>query len=160
MADFSRLSKSWTEWTSLAGMTHVSTCTECDDSQAYFKSDDQSFYIQRDGVWWVVDTVDDRGQRRNNVAKFSTFDLLEKYLIWRWSSVTRSAIGARSLGRNFHSLGVKPGVELTATDREYVVEMQLTGGTAVLPASQVGVFSHVLDMPFEEVDHLIREGVG
>ncbi|BBZ08158.1 hypothetical protein MDOR_23270 [Mycolicibacterium doricum] len=157
--DFSKLAASWIEWANSAHLTHVAVSTDCEDCEVAFTSDDQSFHLRQDNGWWVLDTVDERGRRYSSTAKFSTFDLAEKYLVWRWASVARSVMRAKQLGRYLHSLGIKPGVEVLPTDREYVVELWLHGGIAILPASEVPVFSHVLDMSLEEVEQTVREGV-
>ncbi len=141
-------------------MTHVSVTTDCADCQILFKSDDQSFHLRRDRNWWTVDEVDDRGQRYNETAKFSTFELAEIYLIWSWASVTRTAIGAKQLGYDLHSQGMKPGVRITATDREYFVELQTSRGSAILPTSNATIFSHLMSKSVEEIEKMVREGVG
>src|SRR5271156_4424521 len=86
MADFSRLSAQWFEWSNLAHLANVSVSTDCDDREIMFCSSDYSVHIRNDGVWWLIDTINDRGQRHNAEAKLSTFELAEKYLIWNWAS--------------------------------------------------------------------------
>jgi hypothetical protein len=159
MVDFTRLLRNWDEWTSLARMTHVSVSADCDDCQVLFKSDDQSFHLRQDGDSWIVDKVDDRGQWHKSVGKFSTFDLAEKYLIWRWSSVTRSAIGAKQLGIRLHSLGMAPDVEIIPTEREGAVELRTSGGSAVVPRSIATIFSHLMSKSVDEIEQMVREGV-
>jgi hypothetical protein len=159
MADFSRLSANWIDWTSIAGMTHVSETTDCTDCQILFKSDDQSFHLRREDDWWAVDEVDDRGRRYNDTARFSTFELAEIYLIWSWASVTRTAIGAKQLGSYLHSQGMEPGVRITPTDREYYVELETSRGSAILPTSNATIFSHLMSKSVEEIEQMVREGV-
>jgi hypothetical protein len=159
MVDFSGLSRSWFEWTSLARMTHVSVSVNCDDCLIFFKSDDQSFHLRRDGDWWVIDEVDDRGKRYSATAKFSTFELAETYLIWNWASVTRSAIGAKQLGAHLHTLGMSPGVETVPTEREYFVELRGPAGSAILPMSSATIFSHLMSKSVDEIEQMVREGV-
>ncbi|KUI48153.1 hypothetical protein AU198_19205 [Mycobacterium sp. GA-1199] len=158
--DFSRLATSWDEWANRAQLTHVGASDSRDDGDMAFTSDDASFYLRLEDGWWVLDEVDDRGKRYPGTARFSTFELVERYLIWTWASVARSLLGAEQLGRQLHSLGVKAGVEVLPTDREYVMELRLRDGVAILPASKVPVFSHVLDMPLHELDQMIRQGIG
>ena len=159
MVDFSRLSENWVEWTGLARMSHVAVSVDCEDCQILFESDDESFHLRQEGEWWVVDRVDDRNQRHNNVARFSTLGLVEKYLIWRWSSITRSAIGAKSLGVRLHSLGLAPGVETIATDQEGAVELRTPDGSAIVPRSIETIFSHLMSKPLDEIEQLVHEGL-
>jgi len=79
MTDFSRLSANWVEWSSIAQLSHIAVSTDCDDCQILFASRDYSVHLRNDGAWWIIDTDDDRGQRHNDTAKLSTFDLTEKY---------------------------------------------------------------------------------
>ncbi|MDG5481312.1 hypothetical protein [Mycolicibacterium gadium] len=157
--DFSYLSENWFKWTSLAGMSRVAISEECADCQIFFKSDDQSFHLRRNGHWWTVDAVDDRGKRYSATAGFSSFALAEVYLIWRWASVTRSAVGAKQLGREFHALGMSPSVEVLPTEREYFVELRASTGSAILPVSSATVFSHVMPKPLSEIEQLVHEGL-
>ncbi|ORB67124.1 hypothetical protein BST47_06070 [Mycolicibacterium tusciae] len=103
--------------------------------------------------------MDDRNQRRNNLARFSTFDLVEKYLVWRWSSITRSAIGAKSLGAQLQSLGTAPGVEIIPTEREGAVELHGSTGSAIVPRSIATIFSHLLSKSMDEIEQMIHEGL-
>ncbi|MCK0173857.1 hypothetical protein [Mycolicibacterium sp. F2034L] len=157
--DFSRLRRNWVEWTRLARMTRVSVSTECGDCQISFKSDDQSFHLRQDGAWWVIDAVDDRGHRYDSTAKFSTFDLAEAYLIWNWGSVSRSAVGAKSLGRELHARGMDPNVETAPTERDYFVELRASKGAAILAMSDAAVFSHLMSKSVEDVERMVKEGV-
>lgn len=156
MVDFSGLSRSWFEWTSLARMTQVSVSADCDDCQIFFKSDDQSFHLRQDGDWWAIDEVDDRGKRYDATAKFSTFDLAEKYLIWNWASVTRTAIGAKQLGVQLHALGMAPSVETVPTEREYFVELRASTGSAILPLSSATIFSHLMPKSVDEIEQMVK----
>lgn len=159
MVDFSRLTRSWFEWTSLAHMTHVSVSEDCDDCQIFFKSDDQGFHLREDNAWWTVDAVSDRGRRYIATAKFSTFDLAEAYLIWKWASVTRGAIGALSLGRHLQALGMAPSVETVPTEREYFVELRASTGSAILPMSNATIFSHLMSKSVDQIEQIVKEGV-
>jgi hypothetical protein len=159
MVDFSRLERNWVEWTSLARMSGVSVSIESEDCHIVFTSDDESFHLRQDTNWWVVDKVDDRNQRHNGLAKFSTFDLAEKYLIWRWSSVTRSAIGAKQLGRGLHALGMAPSVELIPTEREGAVELRTSDGSAIVPRSIATIFSHLMSKSVDQIEQMVKEGV-
>ncbi|MGV0715894.1 hypothetical protein ABQE93_10850 [Mycolicibacterium sp. XJ662] len=140
-------------------MSRVAVSTECKDCQVLFTSDDQSFHLRRDTDWWVVDKVDDRNQRHNGLAKFSTLDLAEKYLIWRWSSVTRSAIGAQPLGPQLQSLGTAPNVDTIPTEREGAVELRTLDGSAIVPRSIATIFSHLMSKAVDEIERMVNEGV-
>ncbi len=59
----------------------------------------------------MVDRVDDRGQLRENVAKFSTYELAEKFLIWQWSSAARNALHLAGLGPELYARGIDSSVE-------------------------------------------------
>lgn len=159
MVDFSYLSANWVEWTSLARMGDVSVSEECDDCKVRFESDDESFHLRQDGEWWVVDRVDDRNQRHNDAARFSTFALAEKYLVWRWSWISRGAVGAERLGARLHALGMAPGVEALATDREGAVELKTADGSAIVPRSVENIFSQLMSKPMREIQELVHEGL-
>lgn len=105
MNEFNKLSTAWIEWTALARLPGLSISTDCPDCQISFISDDQSFHLRQDGDWWIVDRIDDRGKRHDDIAKFSTLGLAEKYLIWRWASFTRTTLGLESLGPRYYSQG-------------------------------------------------------
>ncbi|MGE2724405.1 hypothetical protein [Mycolicibacterium pulveris] len=138
-------------------MTHVSVSEDCEDCQIFFKSADQAYHLRQDGNWWSVDAVDDRGTRYADTARFSTFDLAEAYLIWTWASVTRGAIGARPLGRDFHALGMAPDVETVPTERDYFVELRAPTGSAVLPMSSAATFSHLMSKSVSEIEQLVHQ---
>ena len=157
MMDFARLSRNWIEWTSLAGMRDVSVSTDDGGIQVGFKSSDQSFDLRQDGDWWVADKADDRGQPHKNVAKFSTFDLAEKYLIWRWSSVTRSGVGAKLLGRHLHALGQVPNVKVASTELEGAVVLETSDGAAVIPRSIETIFSHLMSRSVHDIEEMVRD---
>ena len=159
MVDFSRLTRNWLEWTRLARMTHVAVSEDCDDCQICFTSDDQSFHLRQDGEWWTIDEIDDRGKRYDATAKFSPFELAQKYLIWNWASVARSAIGAVPLGRHLQALGTAPGVEIVPTEREYFVELRASTGSAILPASSATIFSHLMSKSVDQVEQMVKEGL-
>lgn len=159
MVDFSRLSRSWTEWTNLARMTRVSVSAERDVTHIGFTSDDQSFHLRKEGEWWTIDEVDDRGKRYEATATFSTLDLAEKYLIWNWASVTRTAIGAKQLGVHLHALGMAPHIEMVPTERDYFVELRSPGGSAALPKSSATIFSHLMLKSVDDVEQMVQEGV-
>lgn len=159
MVDFSRLEKNWAVWTKAARMGNVAASVAEDRSQCEFASDDQQFRLRDDGGRWVVDRVDDRGQRHDGVAKFSTFELAEKYLIWRWSSTARSAIGAASLGAKLHSRGTALGVTVEPTALAGALNLRSAAGSATVPRSIAQVFSHLMEMDISEVERMVAEGL-
>jgi hypothetical protein len=140
-------------------MTQVSVSSDCEDCDMYFKSGEESYHLRQQCDWWAVDKIDDRNHRHNGLARFSGFELAEKYLIWRWSSVTRSAIGAKSLGASLHNLGMAPGVEAIPTDREGAVELRGPSGSAVVPRSIVTIFSQLTSKSLDEIELLVHEGL-
>ncbi|WP_422745634.1 hypothetical protein ACN27E_24990 [Mycobacterium sp. WMMD1722] len=155
--DHSRLLANWRKWTDLAGMTRVSA--SLGENQVAFTSDDQSFFLRRHSGWWVVDEMDDRGKLYEATAKLSTYELAEKYLIWNWASVTRSAIGSTPLGVRLHRAGVAPYVDVLPTDRYYFVRLQASVGDAILPVSSSTVFSHVMLMPVDDLEKLVSSDI-
>lgn len=80
--DISRLSAHWDRCASAMGSGKILVSTRCNDCEVLFATDDYSVHLRHDGAWWIVDTVNDRGQRRNDTAKLSPLELAEKYLIW------------------------------------------------------------------------------
>lgn len=157
-ADYGRLSGNWTYWSAKAGLDNVSVSSSCDDCAILFSSNDYSVHLRHDGDWWVVDTVDDRRQRRNDTAKFTVYDLVEKYLVWIWASTARSVIGAPNLGRELYASGFAPGVEATQI-RPGFFELDSPGGRAVLMEPYGTIFSHLIDKPVEQIEEMVRTGV-
>lgn len=160
MSNFARLSEHWMKWTRLSRMSNVSASEAVEDCLIRFTSGDESFFLRQEGVWWVIDEVDDRGKRYDDTAKFSTFELAEKYLIWTWGSVARSVLRAEQLGVRLSSLGMAPGVRVEPTDREYVVELHAATGVAILPLSRVTIASHWMTLSIEEVEQMLADGLG
>jgi hypothetical protein len=158
MTDFSRLSASWVEWSNRAHLSNVRVTTKCDDCKIAFSSSDYSVHLRHDGSWWIVDTIDDRGQRRNDTAKLSTFELAEKYLIWEWASMTRGIIGARRLGPDLYAQGYSPEVEMIPIS-EGVAEVRSRGGNAILMEPYATIFSHVMSKSVDEIEQLTMTGL-
>jgi hypothetical protein len=96
------------------------------------------------------------GQRRNDTADFSNFDLAEKYLIWNWASVARSAIGARPLGPELYALGFNPEVRVTQL-REGIYRLTSSSGNAVLVGVPATIFSHLMSKSVDEIERLVRQ---
>jgi hypothetical protein len=94
MVDFSRLSANWRRWAPGLGSGNIDVVTGCRDCLICFKAGDYSVHLREEANWWIVDTVNDRGQRRSGDAKLSNFDLVERYLIWDWATAVRSDLAS------------------------------------------------------------------
>lgn len=158
MANFARLSQNWFAWSNLAQLGNISVSTDCDDCQLLFESTDYSVHLRNDGTWWIVDTVDDRGQRHDGTAKLSTFELAEKYLIWIWASSARGVVGAPRLGPQLYSLGVSPEVELNPIT-EGIAEVRSSSGRAILMEPYATIFSHLMNKSVDEIEQMVSEGL-
>ena len=158
MVNFTRLSENWFEWSNLARLGNVSVSTDCDDCEIAFDSSDYSVHLRNDGTWWIIDTVNDRGQRRNDSAKLSTFELTEKYLIWNWATSARGVVGVPRLGPQLYSLGVSPDAEVKPIT-EGVAEVRSSGGRAILMEPYATIFSHLMAKSVDEIEQMVREGI-
>jgi hypothetical protein len=159
MNEVTKLASSWVEWTGRANMPGASVSEDCADCAISFLSDDQSFHLRQEDGWWIVDRVDDRGQRHNDTAKFSTFELAEKYLIWRWASTTRNTLGVASLGPQFYSQGYSSKVSLAPTENEWLTELRSPAGNAVLSQPDSTIFSHLMEKSADQIEQMVREGI-
>lgn len=160
MKEFTQLASAWVEWTSRAGMHGVKVSEDCADCSISFLANDQSFHLRQKNGWWLVDRVDDRGQRHDDIAEFSTFDLAEKYLVWRWASTTRNSIGAEPLGPHFYRQGFSENVTTAPTQNEWLTELSSPMGKAILPQPDSTIFSHVMEKSIEQINHMVRQGIG
>lgn len=156
--DFARLTRNWFYWTGLGQFGNASESTDCDDCAILFSSDVYSVHLRHDGIWWNVDTVDDRRQRHDDTAKFSSYALAEKYLTWIWASTARGAVGAPVLGPPLYALGFEPGVE-TVPISEGIFELRSPDGRAVLMEPYATIFSHLMHKSEEEIEQTVRAGV-
>jgi hypothetical protein len=155
---FSKLSTEWLEWTALARIPNAEIAVG-DDDEVLFKSREDSYRLRLSDNRWTIDEIDDRGHCYSDTASFSNFILAEKYLIWRWASTARTALGVRQLGAYYHSLGVNLGVQSRPASRANNIELQLREGTAIVPESSAAIFSHVLEMSLDEIDAAVRAGI-
>lgn len=155
---FVRLSRAWIEWANLAGFAEVSVSVDEANSKAAFIAEDGSFYLHQEGGWWVVDSVDDRGKSYTAIAKFSNFELAEKYLIWRWSSTARAAFSLGSLGPALYKKGFSSDVTVTATDDEWKSAITSPAGTAILGQPYSTILSHLMSKSADEIDEMVRAG--
>lgn len=158
--DFSRLASAWIEWTGLLRMPGVSVSTDCADCQVSFNSDDQSFHLNQDGDWWTVDEVDDRNKRYFEVAKLSTFPLVERYLIWRWAAFTRNALWPNAFGPKLYKQGYSSDVKLAPTENEWRIELQSAAGNAIMSKPDATIFSHLILKSADEIKAMVMDGVG
>jgi hypothetical protein len=158
MNDFSRLAASWVEWSNRAGLSNIEVSTECNDCEVEFSSEDYSVHLRHDGAWWIVDSVDDRGQRHNDEAKFSDFELVEKYLIWNWASSARGIIGAPRLGPKLYALGYSEGVEVIPIT-EGIAELRSGTGKAILVEPYATILSHLMSKSVDDIEQAVRQGI-
>lgn len=153
--DFSRLSASWRYWTPLAGLTNARVSEILPDHEIHFTSDDYAFHLRRDEDWWVVDTVDDRGQWHSCTAKFTTYGLVERYLIWQWSSTARNALRLPRLGRKLYSIGHNSSVQFLPL-KEGIYELRTPEGRAILMEPSATIFSHLMLKSVDELEEFVR----
>jgi hypothetical protein len=158
MVDFSRLSINWIEWASRLGLPDISVSTECDDCQILFRSKDYSVHLRTEGTWWVVDTVDDRGQRSDVDAQLSTFDLAEKYLTWRWVTLARSSLASGTLGADLYRQGYAPGIEVSDVDGAHI-KLCLQGDCAIIIDGIATIFSHIMLKSVDQIEEIARQGL-
>lgn len=130
----------------------------CDDCEIAFTSSDYSVHLRDGDGGWSVDTVDDRGQRRNGVAKFSTFELVEKYLVWDWVTSARSDLASGALGADLYGLGYAPDVQVAELEKGNI-ELYRDGACAVLVIGDATIFSHIMKWSVEEILDLASKGL-
>lgn len=157
MANFSRLSGIWSEWAPKAGLEGVSILLSCDDYKIVFKANDYSVHIRDDKNRWAIDMVDDRGHKRKDVATFSSFDLLEKYLVWDWATLARSGLASGPLGTDLYRLGYAAGIEVSVSDKGNI-ELCLNSECATLVVGDATIFSHIMSKSFNELMDIARQG--
>ncbi|WP_167104659.1 hypothetical protein [Mycobacterium sp. DL592] len=155
IADFARLSRNWTYWSELAQLSELSVSTTCDDCAILFSSNDYSVHLRHDGDWWSVDTVNDRRQRTNDSARFSSYALAEKYLVWIWGSAARSSMRAPVLGPKLYELGFNPDVEVLPLS-EGVYELRSAEGRAVLSEPYATIVSRLIGKPLDDIETMLR----
>jgi hypothetical protein len=158
MVDFSRLSRNWTEWMSRSGMQDIHVSTDCGDCQALFSSRDYSVHLRTDDNWWVVDTVNDRAQRTDADAKLSSFELVEKYLIWKWVTQAKSSLASGSLGADLYKQGYAPGIEVSELDIAHI-KVCLGGDCALLMPGTAAIFSHIMLKSVDQIEQIARQSL-
>ncbi|MFV8320455.1 hypothetical protein [Mycobacterium sp. 23] len=159
MSDFSRLTSAWLEWTGAAGISDASVSFDCADCQILFRSTEEALHLRYDHNWWVLDEVDERGRRYHATARFSTLELAEKYLIWRWASIARTVRGAPQLGAELYKRGYSADVSLAPTEDEYKTEVMSAAGNVILGEPDSTIFSHLILESVDEVERLVRRDV-
>lgn len=148
---FARLTKNWLSWAPLCGFEEVQVSDRFSDNEIRFTSTEYSVHLHDDAEWWVVDTVDDRGQLRENVASFSTFELAEVFLVWHWASTARNMLRLNSVGRELYLRGIAPNVEAIAL-AEGIYELRSAEGRAVLLEPEATIFSHLMSKSINEIE--------
>ncbi len=156
--DFTRLSDSWMHWSRRASLTRPSISEQQQGDEIHFLSDEYSVHLRYADGQWVVDTLNDRGQLRKNVAEFSSYDLAEKFLIWQWSSAARNALRLPRLGRELYDRGMSPDVEAQEIG-EGIYELRVSGQRAVLMEPSATIFSHLMSMSVDEIDGMVKSGI-
>lgn len=159
MVSFSRLRAKWLKWTTWTGMLNPSVVAEDDSRDAVFRSDDGTCHLKHEGDWRVLDVTNDRGQLYPAVARFSSFELAEKYLNWDWATTARSSLASGPLGTELYKEGYAPSVEVQEI-REGFLEIQGSAGAAALSTVNATIFSHLMAKPVEEIERLVNAGMG
>ncbi|WP_082964027.1 hypothetical protein [Mycobacterium sp. 852002-51961_SCH5331710] len=141
-------------------MADVAVSPTEDNTEIGFVSTDQRFYLREEDGWWTVDVVNDRGARYNDIARFSTFGLAEKFLIWRWGSTLRDVLGVKMFDPELYALGRNADVVVLPADKEWYFELQSGEGQARLAEPDATIFSHLMTKSVDEIEQLVREGLG
>lgn len=156
--DLTRLRDSWLFWSVRAGLTNPSVSEPNTENEIRFVSDDYSVHLRNAGNWWVMDTVDDRRQVRENVAKFSSYELAEKFLLWEWSSAARNALHLNRLGPELYARGIDPDVEAVEMSTG-IYELRLASDRAILMEPSATIFSHLMAKSVSEIVAMVKVGV-
>lgn len=155
---FGRLTRNWLSWAPLCGLGEIQVSDRLSDNEIRFTSSEYSVHLHEDAEWWFVDTVDDRGQLRENVAKFSTYELAEKSLIWQWSSAVRNALHLAGLGPELYARGIDSSVEAVEMSTG-IYELRLGAESAVLMEPSATIFSHLMSKSVDEIEAMVKVGV-
>lgn len=157
MVNFTRLSEIWSDWAPKAGLNGVSISSICNDCEIVFKANDYATHVRDDRNRWAIDMVDDRGHRRNDVATFSSFDLVEKYLVWEWATLARSGLASGSLGTDLYKLGYAAGIEVSELGNGNI-ELCLDSECATLVVGDATIFSHIMQKSVDEILGIASQG--
>jgi hypothetical protein len=153
LIDFSRLSRTWAELAPKFSEKDVSVDVDCADCEIFFRSSDNSVHLRRSDDWWLVDTVNDRGQRSDGKAQFSTFSLAEKYLIWDWVTSADSNLAYGPLGGDLYAQGYAAEVEVSDLG-DYQIKVCFREECAVLFTGTATIFSHVMKFSLSEIEKI------
>ncbi len=156
--DVTQLRDSWLFWSAYAGLTNPSVSEPNPENELRFLSDDYSVHLRHTGDWWVMDTVDDRGRLRQNVAKFSSFGLAKKFLIWQWASAARNALHLNGLGPELYDRGMNPKVEAVEISTG-IYELRLAGERAILMEPSATIFSHLMSRSVSDIEAMAKAGI-
>jgi len=148
MVDHSRLNDIWLAWAPQAGMSDASV--SAGSGEILFKSADYTAQLRSSEGGLAIDTIDDRGERHNDVAKFSTFELAEKYLIWEWATLARSGLASGPLGANLYRLGYAPGFKVSELDGGNV-KLSLGSDWVIMVIGDAVIFSHIMTKTVDEI---------
>lgn len=154
MVDFARLRSNWHQWAPGMSSGGISVSTTCDDCQILFRSNDHSVHLHYNEPWWIVDIEDDRGQRRESAAKFSNFDLAQKYLIWDWATTARTSLASGPLGTDLAKQGYAAGVRVSQVSKGW--EICSDEDCAVLSVVNATIFSHLMSKSVDEIERLVN----
>ncbi|WP_231990107.1 hypothetical protein [Mycobacterium sp. 852002-51971_SCH5477799-a] len=135
----------------------MSISLKCDDCKIVFKANDYAVHVRNDTNRWAIDMVDDRGNRRNDTATFSCFDLVEKYLVWDWATLARSGLASGPLGTDLYKLGYAAGVDVLELDKGNV-ELCLADECATLVVGDATIFSHIMLKSLDDLLGIARQG--
>lgn len=153
-AEFERLSRNWLFWSGLAQLGCISVSTSCPDCAVLFGSTEYSVHLRHAGDWWSVDTVNERGSRHDDSARFSSFALAEKYLVWMWASTARTVMQAPILGQRLYAKGFAADVEAIPISPG-TVEVRSPDGRAVLIEPYATIFSHLMGRSEDEIEQML-----
>ncbi|MFC7673292.1 Imm61 family immunity protein [Mycolicibacterium sp. GCM10028919] len=153
------MSSNWLYWSRLSGLTNANVSAAHDGSEVRFTSDDYSVYLRQNDGWWVLDTVNDRGQLHTDTAAFTSLDLVEKYLLWQWSSSARNNLRLPRIGPKIYSLGHDPHVHFSKI-KEGIYELQKGESKAILSEPAATIFSHLMSKTLDEIEQIVSEGLG
>ncbi|MHA3020027.1 hypothetical protein ACXPWS_07105 [Mycobacterium sp. BMJ-28] len=155
MSDFARIDTLWKQLGPAIGGGDVSVLIQNADHAISFHSNDYTVHLHQEDSWWVMDTVNDRNQRRNAVATVSSFSLAEKYLLWDWSTTAFSSLASGPLGADLAKQGFSPQVNVTKVDGGY--KISLNSEWAILSVVNATIFSHLISYSFEEIERMINK---
>lgn len=157
-AEFERLSRNWFYWSGLAQLGGIAVSTSCPDCAVLFSSTEYSVHLRPSGDWWSVDTVNERGSRHDDDARFSSFALAEKYLVWMWASVARTVLQAPILGQQLYAKGFAAGVEAIPISPG-TFEIRSPDGCAVLIEPYATIFSHLMGKTEDEIEQMVMRDI-